>query len=64
MKGNLVYLAGTNRFSGDIKTAGGLPGTASGRFYGPAATEIGGTFIAKAATGVETFVGAFGAKKQ
>ena len=63
MSGSLSYAAGTNSFSGNVSTSGGMNGTASGRFYGPAATEIGGTFITKAATGVENFGGAFGAKR-
>lgn len=63
LSGSLSYSAGTNSFSGGVSTSGGMSGTASGRFYGPAATEIGGTFSTKAASGVEHFAGAFGAKR-
>lgn len=63
LTGNLTYAAGANSFSGNVKTTSGLNGAANGNFYGPGATEIGGTFRAKAATGVESFVGSFGAKK-
>lgn len=63
LSGSLTYAAGSNSFSGSVQTASGLSGTASGNFYGPAATEIGGTFSTKAATGVENYVGAFGAKR-
>ena len=63
LTGNLTYAQGANNFSGSVNTVGGLNGTANGNFYGPGATEIGGTFRAKANTGVESFVGSFGAKK-
>ena len=63
LSGALTYAAGSNSFSGSVQTASGLTGTASGSFYGPAATEVGGTFSTKAATGVENFMGAFGAKR-
>ena len=63
LSGSLSYTAGTNGFSGTVSTTGGLSGTASGKFYGPTATEVGGTFSTKAASGVENFAGAFGAKR-
>jgi hypothetical protein len=63
LSGTLSYSAGSNSFSGSVQTANGLTGTASGSFYGPAATEVGGTFSTKAATGVENYMGAFGAKR-
>jgi hypothetical protein len=60
MTGTLTYSAGTNSFSGPI-SAGSLTGQAKGQFYGPAATEIGGTFAVKG-SGVTTYAGAFGGK--
>jgi hypothetical protein len=40
-----------------------MSGTSNGQFYGPAAQELGGVFALKSATTVETFVGAYGAKR-
>ena len=62
MSGTLTYASGSNSFAGAINTTGGLTGNASGKFYGPTATEIGGTFAA-AGTGVQSFSGAFGGKR-
>lgn len=67
MTGTLSYAAGSNKLVGSVSTAGsatGVPmtGTATGTFYGPTATEIGGTFGVKG-TGIETFAGAFGGKR-
>ncbi len=59
MNGTLSYSAGSNQFSGPVSTAGGLTGTAQGRFYGPAAQEIGGTF-STTGPGVQSYGGAFG----
>ncbi len=61
MTGILNIVAGTNQFSGPV-SAGGMTGTATGRFYGPAAQEIGGTFSVTG-TGVQSYSGAFGGKK-
>lgn len=44
MSGTLTYTAGSNLFSGNVADGGGRSGTATGRFYGPAAEEIGGVF--------------------
>ena len=63
MTGTLGLIPGTNQFSGTISTPGGvMTGTAKGRFYGPAAQEIGGTFSV-IGTGVEAYVGGFGGNK-
>jgi hypothetical protein len=59
MTGTLTYSAGSNQFSGPVSTAGGMTGTAKGRFYGPSAQEIGGTFSVTGA-GVQSYGGAFG----
>lgn len=53
MSGAFYYQAGTNAFSGTLKTSTapevaeplGLVGPTSGRFYGPQAQELGGVFI-------------------
>lgn len=44
MNGTLTYAAGSNQFAGTVTDRGGRSGTATGRFYGPAAEEIGGVF--------------------
>lgn len=62
MAGSLSYVAGTNQVTGSVTTTGGLTGSVNGRFYGPAAQEIGGTF-AVTGSGLEGYAGAFGGKK-
>lgn len=61
LTGTLTYSAGSNNFSGAV-TGTGLAGTANGYFYGPAAEEAGGTF-SLSGSGVESYVGAFGASQ-
>jgi len=67
MSGTLTYSAGVNQFTGSVTTVGGGPsnaamsGTATGKFYGPTAQEIGGTFgLTNGSTG---YLGAFGGKR-
>jgi C-lobe and N-lobe beta barrels of Tf-binding protein B len=62
MTGTLTYASGSNQFTGAVTTTSGLTGTATGRFYGPTATEIGGTF-GVTGTGVTSYGGAFGGKR-
>jgi hypothetical protein len=62
MTGTLNIAPGTNRFTGAVTTNGGLTGTATGRFYGPAVQEIGGTF-STTGTGGQSYVGGFGGVK-
>lgn len=62
LSGTLTYAAGANSLSGTVSTADGMTGQVNGRFYGPAATEIGGTF-ATAGTGVKMYGGGYGAKR-
>jgi hypothetical protein len=62
MSGTLTYSAGSNQFTGNVSTTGGLTGTATGRFYGPTAQEIGGTFGVTGA-GLTSYGGAFGGKR-
>ena len=59
MSGTLSYNPGSNPFRGAVSTAGGMTGAATGRFYGPAAQEIGGTFSATG-PGLQSYGGAFG----
>jgi hypothetical protein len=62
MTGTLTYAPAVNSFSGTVNTAAnGMTGTATGRFYGPAAAEIGGTFHLSGPTGV--LLGGFGGKQ-
>jgi hypothetical protein len=64
LSGTLAYSPTSNVFSGTLVNAGGtMSGTSNGQFYGPAAQELGGVFALKSATTVETFVGAYGAKR-
>lgn len=61
--GALNYAPGTNQFSGAVNTAdGALKGNATGRFYGPNAQEIGGTYGLGSADG-KKMVGGFGGKQ-
>jgi hypothetical protein len=61
--GTLTYTAGQNAFSGTLSNGGTLSGQSTGRFYGPNAEELGGVFTLKAGSGVESYGGAYGAKK-
>jgi hypothetical protein len=64
LSGTLHYYVGTASFRGSLVNAGGtLSGVSEGRFYGPTAQELGGSFQVHAASGVETFTGAYGAKR-
>jgi hypothetical protein len=67
MSGTLSYSPGVNQFTGSVSTVGGGPanapmaGTATGKFYGPTAQEIGGTF--SLSNGSPAYLGAFGGKR-
>lgn len=62
--GSLSWAAGVNNFSGSVQTrAGNLNGSASGKFYGPTAQEIGGTYQLGGG-GVSRMVGGFGGIKR
>lgn len=61
MSGTLSYNAGTNAFSGVVTSTNSMTGTANGRFYGPAAQEIGGVFFVEGSAG--GYGGAFGGKR-
>jgi hypothetical protein len=67
LRGNFTWAPGSATFHGTLSTTGNgtggspLPGTLSGRFYGPVANEMGGTFAVQ--SGNEFYGGAFGAKR-
>lgn len=64
LTGNLGYGAGASQFSGSVRTANSaLSGTATGRFYGPNAEEIGGVYGLTANSGSGRMMGAFGGKR-
>jgi transferrin binding protein len=55
----------TNQLQGTVVTRGGLAGDAHGSFYGPGAQELGGAVVFRSpGLGNESFMGAFGMKKQ
>jgi hypothetical protein len=71
LTGTLSYTAATNQITGTVSAAGGtasgitvnpIAGSVNGRFYGPSAQEIGGTFGLTGA-GVEVYGGAFGGRR-
>jgi len=63
LSGNLTYEEGINRFTGSVKNSDNrLTGTSTGQFYGPNAEELGGVFLLQG-NGVETYAGAYGAKR-
>ncbi len=59
MNGTLTYGAGSNQFTGSV-TDGVHSGSATGRFYGPTASEVGGVYSLTG--GGQTNVGSFVAK--
>jgi hypothetical protein len=64
LNGSLSYLPSSSSFNGTLtNSAGTMSGASKGQFYGPAAQELGGVFTLKSPTTVETFTGAYGAKR-
>jgi hypothetical protein len=64
--GTLTYAPGVNSFAGPVTAngaTGGMTGTSTGQFYGPAAEELGGVFSLTGADGREHYSGAYGAAK-
>jgi hypothetical protein len=55
------YNLGTSQFSGDVASVNGMLGSASGRFYGPNAEEIGGIYSLTGSGA--TLFGGFGGKR-
>ena len=62
LAGTLAIASGANNISGTVTTAGGMSGNANGKFYGPTANEVGGTY-AVSGSGLGSFVGGFGGKR-
>jgi hypothetical protein len=64
LKGTLTYAPGINSFKGSlVNSSGTMSGSSQGKFYGPAAQELGGAFTVKSPSTVEAFTGAYGAKR-
>lgn len=64
LSGTLTYSPASNSFAGTLTNAGGtMSGFSTGRYYGPAAQELGGVFTMKSSTTPEAFSGAYGAKR-
>lgn len=62
LSGTFIYSAGTNQFTGAVTTSNAaLNGSGTGRFYGPNAQEIGGTYSLTGAGG--SMLGGFGGKR-
>jgi hypothetical protein len=62
LAGTLSIASGTNKIAGTVTTAGGMTGNANGKFYGPTANEVGGTY-AVSGSNLGSFVGGFGGKR-
>lgn len=64
LHGSMTYSANSASFSGSFANAGGnMQGGTQGRFYGPAAQELGGVFMVRDTGTSESLVGAYGAKR-
>ena len=62
--GTLTYSPATNTFSGTLTNAGGtMSGSSTGRYYGPAAQELGGVLTVKSPSTVEMLTGAYGGRR-
>ena len=61
LSGTLTYEAGKKSVIGTVPSAR-LTGSSTGQFYGPNAEELGGVFLLQG-NGVETYAGAYGAKR-
>jgi hypothetical protein len=62
LAGTLNIASGANKVSGTVTTVNGMSGNANGKFYGPTANEVGGTY-AVSGSGLGSFVGGFGGKR-
>jgi C-lobe and N-lobe beta barrels of Tf-binding protein B len=64
LRGTMTFQPVGNGFRGTLQSAGGtISGQTLGGFYGPNAQELSGEFGLNAPTTVESFVGAYGAKR-
>ena len=62
LAGTLSIASGSNKISGNVSTVNGMSGNLNGKFYGPTANEMGGTF-AVSGSNIGSFVGGFGGKR-
>ena len=62
--GTLSYASGSGVFSGAVSNNAGHNGSATGKFYGPIAEEIGGVISIKGGTAISAATLGFGATKQ
>lgn len=60
ISGRLTYASGTNAASGTLRTSDGMSGPAAARFVGPAAAELGGTFVLTDPAETARLIGGFG----
>jgi hypothetical protein len=61
---NVNYASGSSQFGGTVQSAGGMTGRVNGRFFGPAAQEIGGVYsLTGGALSLERMMGAFGGRR-
>jgi hypothetical protein len=64
LSGTLSYSPSSNLFTGSLTNAGGtMSGQSTGKFYGPAAQELGGVFTLRSPTTSELFSGAYGGRR-
>jgi hypothetical protein len=64
LSGTLTYSPGSTVFAGTLSNAGRtMSGPSTGRFYGPAAEELGGTFSVKSPATAEAFTGGYGGRR-
>jgi len=62
LTGTLAIASGANKVAGTVTTVSGMSGNANGKFYGPTANEVGGTY-AVSGSNLGSFVGGFGGKR-
>jgi hypothetical protein len=63
LTGTLTYAPGSSQFIGPVTSGNGLSGNANGRFYGPAAQEIGGVYSLTGIDPLMRMLGAFGGRR-
>lgn len=64
LSGTMTYAQGVNAFSGAVRSVNGqLAGKGTGRFFGPAAQEIGGVYSLHGQNVFMGMIGGFGGKR-
>ncbi len=64
LSGTLTYAPGVNAFKGTVRSSNQqLIGESAGRFFGPAAEEIGGVYSLHSSTNFMGMIGGFGGKR-